>query len=166
MTLSELVHWNRPRNIPVRQRHAFGRSLNHFQEEMNHLFQDFFGNSALSRFEENFEQMPAIDVVENDKDFKIKAELAGMDPENVDVSVTDGYLTIKGERKEEKEEKDDNYLRQEMSYGSFRRSISLPETANFDKADASFKNGILTIQIPKKSGAVQKPKKLQIKKAA
>ncbi len=166
MTLSELVHWNRARNIPVRQRNAFGRSLGNFQEEINHLFQDFFGNNDLTKFEQNFEQMPAIDVIENEKDFKIKAELAGMDPENVDVSVSDGYLTIKGERKEETEEKDDNYLRQEMSYGSFQRTVSLPETANVDKADATFKNGILNVSIPKKAEAVHKPKKLQIKKAA
>ena len=96
----------------------------------------------------------------------MKAELAGMQPEDVEVNVTDGFLTIKGEKKEEKEEKDENYLRRETSYGSFQRTIALPETANTEKAEATFRNGVLSIEVPKKAEAVQKPKKLQIKKAA
>lgn len=169
MSVSDLIHWDRPFNVPVRQNNRFGRSLMSLQDDMNRLMQDFLGED---RFASNWpptiqgERFPSIDVIENEKGFKIRAELPGMDPENVDISVSEGYLSLKGERTEEKEEKDDNYLRHELSYGSFQRTIALPDTANCDKADASFKNGILTIDVPKKEGAAKKPKKLRIKKAA
>ena len=166
MTLRELIHWNRPFNIPVGQRSGLERSLLSLQDDMNHLVQSFFGERGIGRWTGGFETFPAVDIIENDKDFKVKAELAGMQPEDVEVNVTDGFLTIKGEKKEEKEEKDENYLRRETSYGSFQRTIALPETANTEKAEATFRNGVLSIEVPKKAEAVQKPKKLQIKKAA
>jgi HSP20 family protein len=166
MTLREIINWNQPRNVPVNQRNTFGRSLFSLQDDMNRLFQDFFGDEPNFFSTQPFEQLPAIDLVENDNDFKIKAALAGIEPENVEVDCTDGYLTIKGNHMEEAEEKDDYYLRKEMSRGSFRRTVALPESANFDKADASFKNGVLSISIPKKAEAIKKPKKLEIKRAA
>ena len=163
MTLSEMIHWNRPSNVPVRQRNRFGRSLMSLQDDMDKMFHDFFGGMPAWAHEPAF---PAVDIIENEMDFKVKAELAGMQPEDVEINVTDGFLTIKGEKKEEKEESGENYLRRESSYGSFQRTIALPETANTDKAEASFKNGVLSIKVPKKAEAMQKPKKLQIKKAA
>lgn len=164
MTLRELVHWNRPFNIPIRQR---GRSLFNLQDDMNSLFDDFFSTNGVRGWPaQAAAAFPAVDIIENDKDFKVKAEIAGYNPDDIDVSVTDGFLTISGEHREEEEEKEENYLRREMSYGSFQRTIALPETANCEKADASFKNGILSIEVPKKAEAVQKPKKLAIKKAA
>lgn len=166
MTLRELLHWDRPTNVPIRQRDRFGTSLLSLQDDMNHLFQSFFGENGFPALRDYDIAFPAVDIIENNKDFKIKAECAGYNPDEIDVSVTDGFLTLKGERKSEEEEKDENYLRREMSYGSFQRTIALPETADCDKAEASFKNGILSIEVPKKAGAVQKPKKLDIKKAA
>lgn len=167
MTLRELVHWDRPFNIPVRQRNRLGRSLMSLQEDMNSLFQSFFGESGMPVWPSSgYESFPSIDIIENDKDFRIKAELAGMNPEDVEVSVTDGFLMIKGEKKEEKEEKGENYLRRESSFGSFQRTVALPETADTANAEASFKNGILSIDVPKKAEAIEKPKKLQIKKTA
>ena len=164
MTIRDLIQWNRPYNVPIRQK---GRSLFSLQDDMNSLFDDFFSNNVFQNWPAQVSAaFPAIDIIENDKDFKIKAEIAGYNPDDIDVSVTDGFMTISGERKEEEEEKEDNYLRREMSYGSFQRTIALPETAHCDKAEASFKNGILSIEVPKKAGAVQTPKKLAIKKAA
>jgi len=166
MTLSELIHWNRPTNIPVqRQKNRFERSLLNMQNDMDDLFQNVFGGVHMPAFAKEAD-FPAIDIIENDKDFKVRIELAGMQPEDVEISVADGFMKISGEKKEETEEKNDNYLCRETSYGSFQRTISLPETANCDKADASFKNGVLNIEVPKKAEAVRKPKKLQIKKAA
>jgi HSP20 family protein len=133
---------------------------------MNHLVQNFFGERGVGRWIGGFESFPAVDIIENEKDFRVRAELAGMQPEDVEVNVTDGFLTIRGEKQEEKEEKDENYLRRETSYGSFQRTIALPDTASTEKAEASFKNGVLSIDVPKKAEAIQKPKKLQIKKAA
>lgn len=166
MTLRELVHWDRPFNIPVRQRNRFGRSLMSLQDDMNNLFQSFFGESGMPAWTGGFESFPSIDIIENEKDFKVKAELAGMSPEEVEVSVTEGFLTIKGEKKEEKEEKKENYLRRESSFGAFQRTIALPETADSAKAEASFKNGVLSIDVPKKAEAIEAPKKLQIRKTA
>jgi HSP20 family protein len=166
MTLREIINWNQPRNVPVNQRNTFGRSLFSLQDDMNRLFQDFFGEEPHLFSENPFEQLPAIDLVENDNDFKIKAALAGIDPEDVEVDCTDGYLTIKGNHTEEAEETDEYFLRKEISHGSFRRTVPLPASANFDKAEASFKNGVLSISIPKKAEALKKPKRLEIKKAA
>ena len=166
MTLSELIHWNRPSNVPVRQgRSRAERSLLNMQNDMDDLLQNFFGEMHMPAFTQQ-PAFPAVDIIENDKNFQVKAELPGMKPEDVDVSVTDGFLTIKGEKCEETEEKDENYLRRETSYGSFQRTVALPDTAYCDEAEASFKNGILNIEVPKKPEALQKPKKLQIKNAA
>jgi HSP20 family protein len=167
MTIRELMHWNRPFNLPVNQRDRRGQSLFSLQDDMNHLLQSFFSDNGYSQWDEGFSaNMPAIDLIENERDFKVKAEVAGYNPDDIDVSVTDGFLTLSGERQDEDEEKDENYLRRETSYGSFQRTIALPETANCEKAEASFKNGVLNIEIPKKAEAVQKPKKLSIKKTA
>jgi len=105
-------------------------------------------------------------VIENKNHFRVEAELPGLDLENLDVSITKESLVIKGEKKEEKKEEDENYLRHETSYDSFYRQLPLPQTADSDKAEASFKNGVLTIKIQKKADAIHKPRKLEIKKVA
>jgi len=141
-----------------------------FQDEMNKLFSDFFGESALpswlSSSESAFAVSPAMDVTENGKDFKITTELPGMDIKDIQINVADGYVTVKGEKKQEEKEEREGYFRQERSYGSFQRVVALPDNANFDKAEASMKNGVLTIAIPKKAGAQSKERKLEIKQVA
>ncbi len=172
MTIRELIHWNRPFGISVRRRDDAWSSLASLQEEMNNLFERLYNGAGfrLADWSGSKASGPAVDIIEDNKSFTVKAELAGIDPKDVDVEVTDGFLTLRGQRSEEKEEKkeekDYSYLRQEISEGYFQRTLALPETADCDKADASFKNGVLTIAIPKKPEALQKPKKLQIKKAA
>jgi len=164
MPIRNLVHWDRPFNIPVRQRNRFGRSLISLQDDMNNLFQDFFGNNITSDIFPGYENFPAVNIIENGKSFKIKAALSGLDPDDITVSVTNGFLIIKGKHEEEKEEKDENYLHREISSGSFQRTIALPEGADGEKADASFKNGILEIKLPKKAEAVQEPKNCKSEK--
>lgn len=164
MTFRDLIPWDQSFTIPVHYRNRFNRSLSSLQDEIGQLISGFM-NDGFSGLKSDF-AFPAVDVIENDKDFKVKVELAGMNPEDVDVSVVEGFLTIKGEKKDQKEEKSDNYLRRESSYGSFKRIISLPDTANCEKAEATFKNGMVHISIPKKAEALQKPKKIEIKKAA
>lgn len=108
MAVSDLLDWDRSFNVPVHQNNRFGRSLMSLQDDMNRLMQEFLGED---RFASNWppvtqgERFPSIDVIENEKGFKIRAELPGMDSENVDVSISEGYLSLKGERQEEKEEK-------------------------------------------------------------
>ena len=109
--------------------------------------------------------MPAVDVVESEKAYEITAELPGMDEKNIEVKVTDGRLTVKGEKQEEKEEKEKDYYLQERHYGSFERSFDLPESVEPDKIEASFKKGVLTVTLPKKAEAQKAAKKIEVKSA-
>ncbi len=106
---------------------------------------------------------PSIDVKENEKEFIIKAELPGVEEKDIDVTVTNDSVTIKGEKKEEKEDKDKNYYYMERSYGSFSRVIPLKAEIESNKAEARFKNGILDIKIPKNQSAKAKGTKVPIK---
>ena len=107
--------------------------------------------------------MPAIDIAESEKGYEIKAELPGMDEKGIEVKVTDGSLTIKGEKQEEKEEKEKDYYLQERRYGSFERSFELPDSVDPDKIEASFKKGVLTVTLPKKAEAQKPAKKIEVK---
>lgn len=169
MTIRELMRWDRPFNLPVLRRNNLGRSLTSLQNEMNHLFDGFLednGLPALRPWSVDGTDFPAIDMIENEKNYKIRAELPGMDPDEVEVSVTNGFLTVKGEKEEEKEEEGENYLRRESSYGAFQKTLALPEAADMERAEATYRNGILTIEVPKKAEALQKPKVLTVRKAA
>jgi HSP20 family protein len=107
---------------------------------------------------------PAVDVTEKDKEFEVTAELPGLDEKDVEVKLTNGNLTIKGEKKEEKEEREKDYYLSERRYGSFVRSFPLPEGVNADKIEASFAKGVLTIKLPKTAEA-QAEKKIPVKAA-
>lgn len=154
------------RNVPVSQG---ANPIRTFQDEMNRLFSDFFGESSVPAWWRSGSApalSPAVDVTENGKEFKITAELPGLDTKDVQVTAADGYLTIRGEKKEESKEEKEGYFRQERSYGSFQRVVALPESANFEKADAKFDKGVLTIAIPKKAGTQSAERRIEIKKAA
>jgi HSP20 family protein len=103
----------------------------------------------------------AIDMFETKDEVVVKAALPGVKPEEVEVTITGNTLTISGESKEENEVKEKDYLRQERRYGSFTRTVSLPDGLKADKADASFQNGVLTLKIPKSEEV--KPKTIQVK---
>ncbi|HRK98779.1 MAG TPA: Hsp20/alpha crystallin family protein [Alphaproteobacteria bacterium] len=166
-SIRDLIRWDRPANISVRQS-GFAQSLASLQEEMNRLFDHVYTGAQLRLmdWDKNGSAVPAVNVSENGEGFKVKIELAGMNPDDIDVEMTGNNLVLRGEKKEEKKEEKENYLSQEISYGSFYRSIALPETADCKRAEASFKNGVLSIEIPKKAEAKEKTEKLQIKKAA
>jgi len=127
------------------------------QREMNKVLDDFFGKDELFRPG----SYPLLDMAETDESVIVKAELPGIDPKGVDISISDDNLTIKGEKKEETEEKGKHFHRIERSYGSFSRTISLPKSVNIDKVKAEYKNGILEINLPKKEEA--KAKKVEVK---
>lgn len=105
--------------------------------------------------------MPAVDITEDKDAFKIKMELPGVDKKDVNVSIENGILTIKGEKKVKKEEKDDKKHRVECAYGSFIRSFSLPKEVEADKAEANFKDGMLLMTLPKSEDV--KPKQIEVK---
>jgi HSP20 family protein len=133
---------------------------------INEMFNDFFRDFDLSPIEGGVglsEFTPSLDVRESEKNVVVKAELPGMEEKDIEVSVSDNGLTIKGEKKADKEEKGAGYWRREVSYGSFCLAIPLPEGLNMDKVDAHFKNGVLTITLDRLEEAKVKGKKIDIK---
>ncbi|MGB9151665.1 MAG: Hsp20/alpha crystallin family protein [Alphaproteobacteria bacterium] len=159
------------KNIPVSVKQG-ASPIQAFQKEVNNLFRDFFGETLphLWRSSEAcmpFGACPATDVVETDKAFKIMAELPGMEAKDITVTISDNYVTIKGEKREETKEEKNGYFRQERSYGEFQRVIALPpDFVNIEKAEAQVSKGILTISLPKKAGAQSTTRKLDVKQAA
>ena len=106
---------------------------------------------------------PSVDVKETDKGFKFTVELPGMEEKDVELTLSDGLLTIKGEKRSETEEKDENYHLSERRYGSFARSFRVPESVQDDKVSATFDKGVLTIDLPKSEEAKKKSRKIGIK---
>jgi HSP20 family protein len=156
MSITDLIPWRREeRKVPVKREEE--RSVLSFQQEMNRLFDEFFGGWGPAPFREFAEPWdafsPRVDVVEGDKEITVSAELPGMDEKEIDVSLSHGVLTISGEKREKKEDKGKNYYRMERSYGSFRRSVPLPSEVDENRAEATFKKGILTITLPKTAEA-------------
>jgi len=131
------------------------------RDEINRLFDISLDRSAFD-FPNLLEGdwAPAIDVYENDDKIVVKTELPGMTEKDIDVDITGDTLTIKGEKKKEEEKKDKHYHRLERVYGSFHRTVALPGVAEPAKAKASFKNGVLEIEVPKKEEA--KPKRVKV----
>jgi HSP20 family protein len=156
MKLKSLIPVSRDRNIAS----AFNPFLS-LQREVEQLFDDFTrGWPTVGAGE----LMPSTDVTENDKEIQITAELPGLEEKDVQINVADNVLTIKGEKKSEKEEKDKNYRLVERSYGSFSRSIELPAGINPDSIKATIAKGVLTVVVPKPAPA--QVKKIDVKAAA
>lgn len=144
------------------------------RREVDRLFDDFGGDfwrrpfHALSDFEpfaRKFAASPAVDIAESDKAYEITAELPGMDEKNIEVNVVNGGLTIKGEKKDEKEEKAKDRYVSERRYGSFERYFRLPDGVDAAKIEASFKKGVLTVTLPKRPEAQQPATKIEVKAA-
>ena len=139
----------------------FGR----LRTEVDKLFESFpFRLPAVKLG--RFSSPPALEMSETDKNYKVTAELPGIDPEDVEVTFDDGILRIGGEKKETREENERNYRLTERSYGAFERAISLPTATNPEKIEANFKNGLLTIMIAKDSANLQKARKIKIRREA
>ena len=139
------------------------REVSRLRREMDRLWDDYFGpgRRALRPLETEF--APAVDVKETDEAVVVKAEVPGIDAQDINISVTGDVLTIKGEKKSEREEKEENYHLVERSYGSFSRSMALPTAVDLDKIEAKYDKGVLTVTCPKKEGG--KPKAIEIKTA-
>jgi len=108
---------------------------------------------------------PAVDVVEKDREYEITAELPGLDEKNIELKLSNGVLTLKGEKKEEKEERDKDYYMSERRYGSFMRSFQVPEGVDTAKIEAAFSKGVLTVKLPKTAEAQKSEKTISIKAA-
>ena len=150
-----------------------------FRGEMDRLFDRFsgaFGMPSLRRMfdtESAFRQestfsfaAPVVDVGEDDKAYKITAELPGLEPKDIELSVTGDTLVLRGEKREEKEQKDKNAYMSERTYGSFQRSFALPDGIDRDKIAADLAKGVLTITFPKTEEAQKPAQKIEVKAAA
>jgi HSP20 family protein len=156
MNLKSLIPVSRERNVA---RTGFSDPFTALQREVERLFEDFTqGRMATS------DLIPSMDMTETDKEIEITAELPGLQDKDVQVNVADGILTIKGEKKAEKEENDKNHRLVERSYGSFSRSIELPAGVDADTIKADLSNGVLKVTVPKPAPA--QVKKVEVKAAA
>lgn len=139
------------------------REVSRLRREMDRLWDDFFGPGRRALRPLEAEWAPAVDVSETADKVVVKAEIPGMEPKDIDISLTGEMLTIKGEKKSEREETKENYHLVERSYGSFSRSLKLPVAVAVDKIEAKYEKGVLTVTCPKKEEA--KPKPIEIKTA-
>lgn len=146
-----LIRWNPSR----------GTDLWNMQREINRMFDSFFQGGGR---DEDFGPglwTPAVDIAEQENDYVVKIELPGISKDDVKITLESNILTIRGEKKREQDLKEENYHRVERSYGAFQRSFTLPTTVRSDKIDASYKDGILTVLLPKAEEA--KPKQIEVK---
>jgi HSP20 family protein len=137
------------------------RDLLDLQNEMTRVFGRAYGEDVEGT---RASWAPPIDIFETQDAYKVVAELAGFSPDEVDVTVNDGTLTIKGERKFYEETNEENFHRIERRFGAFQRLVSLPQQVQADKVEASFDKGVLTVSIPK--AELAKPRKIEIKAGA
>ncbi|HUC11543.1 MAG TPA: Hsp20/alpha crystallin family protein [Stellaceae bacterium] len=147
-----------------------------FRGEMDRLFDRFAGNFGFPSLRRMFDleppwrpmrsfsfSAPPIDLGEDDKAYKVAAELPGLDVKDIDLTISGDMLVLKGEKRQEKEEKSKNYYFSERAYGTFQRAFELPASVDRDKITADFSNGLLTITLPKTATAREQHKKIEVK---
>jgi HSP20 family protein len=135
------------------------RDLASFREQTNRLFEDAFlrgraGDSALTTWS------PAVDIYETENELVLKADLPDLNEKDLDIRIENNMLTLRGERKWEQSVSEDNYLRVERAYGTFSRSFSLPNTVNAEAIQAEYRNGVLTVRMPKREES--KPRQIKV----
>lgn len=162
---------------PARQSEALPSLWNNFRTEVDsliHRFDGGFGLPSMRRLvdidplfgKDSFGTLlPAIDITEDEKHYKIAAELPGLDEMSVSVTVTGNYLVLKGEKRQETQKDEKSYHLSERSYGAFERSFRIPDTVETGKIEAEFAKGVLTVTLPKSAEAAAAARKIEIKAA-
>jgi HSP20 family protein len=135
------------------------REFSTLQDRMNRLFRETQGNSQEEPLTSS-SFAPAVDVYEDEHNVTLKIEVPGIDEKDIDVRIENNTLTVHGDRKIEKEEKEENYRRVERQYGSFTRTFNLPPTVDAEKVQADYDKGVLKVTLPKKAEA--KPKQIKV----
>ena len=152
-----LVRWT-----PLHDLAPFPSDILNMQREINRMFDSFFrGTSQEDSGLDAASWTPAVDVAEQDNAFVVKMELPGVSKDDVKITMQENTLTVRGEKKQEKESKGSSIHRVERSYGAFQRSFTLPSSVKADKIDASYKDGILSVLLPKEEEA--KPRLIDVK---
>lgn len=167
MSIRDLVRRRKESELPVR-RVSVEDGIFSFQHDMNRLFDDFFKGFGLEPFGALERRagsgfIPRIDVAETDKEIEIRAELPGMDEKDVTVEMDEHAIVIRGEKKEEHEDKGKNWHRVETTWGSFHRVIPVPEGTREEDVKARFKKGVLTVTLPKSEKPQERRKTIDIK---
>ena len=156
---------SRTRNtLPINREAPLGR----IHQEIDQLFDNFFRGSWLSPFRHSDQtwiggmMLPKVDIAEGKKQYTITVEVPGVEEKDIDLTISDGTLTIRGEKRHEEENHDRQYHRVERSYGAFQRVLSLPDDSKEDAVEANFKNGILTLTVPKTTNSKPGGRKIPI----
>jgi len=149
------MRWTPARELPALPSEVLG-----IQKEINRMFDSFFRGPEDDGFQTT-SWNPLVDVTENDHAYLLNVELPGVSRNDVKIVVQDNQLTIRGEKKQEKESKNSNYHRVERSYGSFQRTFTLPSTVKAEKIEANYNDGVLSITVPKAEEA--KTKEIEVK---
>jgi HSP20 family protein len=181
MTLKEIVPWRwgglRRWDDEDRPFESFLREMETLHKDMDRLFDDFWKGSgrysmlttpwqSMTRSPwEHSEVMPQVDETEDEKAFHVRVELPGMDQDDVDITLSNGMLTIRGEKKREDEEKGKDFYRKERSFGAFRRTLPIPAEVDEKAIDASFRKGVLYVKLPKTKAAQKKVMHIDVKAA-
>ena len=152
----ELTTWK-----PFRELTPFS-DFDRMRREMERVWDTFLEGDVRKESKKDSVWLPSVDVSETKNDVVVKAELPGMDPKDIEVTLSDGHLMIKGQKKHEKEEKDEDYHFVERSYGSFVRAVHLPKEVKHDKISASYKNGVLKVVLPKSEEAKTNEVKIKV----
>lgn len=167
MELRELMPWRKTERAPLSTREGDGNPFATLRKEMNRVFDNFFSGleetslAMSSPFDGRFS--PKIELSESDSEYKISAELPGVNEKDVDISVSKDALTISGEKRSEHSEEKGSFKRTERFYGSFHRVIPLNGEVDTEKAEASYKNGVLTITLPKSESAKSSTRRIEVK---
>lgn len=169
MQISDLIPWGRDKeSSPTNQSESGSNPLVALQRDINQVFDDFW-NRVEKGWNGRSEVVgmfgPNTDVTETEKSVDVSIELPGMTQEDIDISLSTDAMTIRGEKKIEHEEERKGVYMSERSYGSFYRTVPLPAGVDADKADAKFKNGVLTVSLPKTAEAQAKVKHIPVKAA-
>jgi len=162
--MTEEIKKSEPTNVPTTRRVDPFAAM---RSEMDRVFDSFLGqrwpeNPISFRADTDSLAMPSIDVRESATDIVVEAELPGMSEDDIDVTLSNGTLTIKGEKKSEREEKEDDYHLTERSYGQFQRSFRVPDAVDEDKIEAKLDKGVLHVTLAKRPEAVKTEKKIPI----
>lgn len=169
MAFRDLIPWSRQENrlpVPVSAERERGSEDNHplmsLHRDVNRLFDDVFRGFGLPAFGNPGRGLdwPHIELGETDRELRMTAELPGLDEKDVDISVAEGVLTLRGEKRSEVNDKDRGYS--ERSYGRFERRIGLPKGVEHDMANATFRNGVLTVTLPKSAEAADNVRRIPI----
>lgn len=168
MSVRDLIPWGRGRR-DVGMRRDGSDPMLALQSDINRAFENFWRTFELPAFgglepSQMGGGVPRVEVSETDKDVEVVAELPGMDEKDVDVSLAEGILTIRGEKKLKREKKEKDYVLQERSFGMIERAVPLPAGLDLDSAKATFKNGMLTVHIPKTGEAQAAVKRIPVRR--